>query len=134
MFVYYKFIDRMANTEVLIKRVYDSVDENDGLRVLVDRLWPRGISKDKLKCDIWAKEIAPSPELRKMFHADIENNWTAFTNGYIQELELSPSFNDFIAKIRKDNPKRVTLLYAFKNEIKNHALILQQEIIKKLGE
>jgi uncharacterized protein YeaO (DUF488 family) len=119
-------------TEVLIKRVYESTDESDGLCVLVDRLWPRGIKKENLKCDIWAKEIAPSPELRKKFHADIENNWTVFTKDYVTELETSSAFTEFIAKIREENPKRITLLYAFKNKIKNHAIILQQEIIKRL--
>jgi uncharacterized protein YeaO (DUF488 family) len=120
-------------TEVVIKRVYESVDENDGLRVFVDRLWPRGIKKSDLKYDIWAKDIAPSPELRKKFHADVANNWTVFTEDYAEELEASPSFSDFIEHIKQEKPARITLLYAFKDKIKNHAVILQQEILKALA-
>lgn len=119
-------------TEVCIKRVYEPIDDNDGWCVLIDRLWPRGIKKTNLKCDLWAKNIAPSPELRKMFHADTEGNWTLFAESYARELEASQPFADFIAKIKEEKPQRITLLYAFKNRIQNHAIILQQEIIKAL--
>ena len=121
-------------TEVFIKRVYEPTDDNDGLCIFIDRLWPRGIRKDSMKWDIWIKDIAPSPELRKMSHADIEGNWAHFVKGYVQELEKSPAFADLIAKIKEEKPARVTLLYAFKNKTKNHAIILQQKIIKKLGD
>lgn len=119
-------------TEVLIKRVYEPMDDNGGLNVLVDRLWPRGIKKADLKYDIWAKDIAPSPELRKMFHADTEGNWTTFAADYAHELETSSAFAELIARIEKDQPRYINLLYAFKDKIKNHAVVLQQEIIKAL--
>ena len=117
--------------EIKIKRVYDPVEESDGMRVLADRLWPRGIKKSDLKYDVWAKEITPSPALRKLFHDDPENNWDAFTAGYIRELDESEAFKNFIDMIKEKRPECVTLLYAFKNRIKNHAIILQQEIKKR---
>jgi uncharacterized protein YeaO (DUF488 family) len=119
-------------TEVLTKRVYEPMDDSDGLRILIDRLWPRGIKKENLKCDIWAKELAPSTELRKMLHADVENNWAAFEKDYLHELETSSVFADLISRIKKEKPQHVTLLYAFKNKTKNNAVILQKEIIKAL--
>jgi uncharacterized protein YeaO (DUF488 family) len=119
-------------TEVLIRRVYDKTPE-EGLRVLVDRLWPRGIKKSDLPYDIWAKEITPSTELRTMFHADPEGHWDAFTKGYAEELDASAAFHDFIERIKKEQPQRIILLYAFKNQTKNHAVILQQKIIEALN-
>jgi len=120
-----------VDIEIKIKRAYDAAEESDGMRVLVDRLWPRGIKKTDLKYDVWAKEITPSSALRKLFHEDPENNWDAFSVGYIRELESSEAFSKFIAMIKEERPECVTLLYAFKNRIKNHALILQQEIQKR---
>lgn len=119
--------------DVKIKRVYDDAGETDGMRILVDRLWPRGIRKDQLNCDMWAKEITPSPALRSYFHDAPDDHWTSFAERYREELEHSDAFNDFIGKIKENAPKCVTLLYAYKNMVKNHAIILQQEIIKKLN-
>ncbi|MBT8480986.1 MAG: DUF488 family protein [Myxococcales bacterium] len=70
---------------IAIKRVYEPPRSNDGLRVLVDRLWPRGLSKDAAQIDIWAKELAPSHELRRWFHSD-EGNWAGFKTRYRKEL------------------------------------------------
>lgn len=118
--------------EVIIRRVYEKV-EDSGLRILVDGLWPRGIKKADLKCDIWAKNIAPSPELRRMFHADPEANWDAFAQGYLRELETSPAFAELISRIKEENPQRIILLYAFKNVVKNHAILLQQKMVEALS-
>lgn len=119
------------HTEVLIKRCYDTITE-DGMRILVDRLWPRGIKKEDLKCDIWAKDIAPSPELRKMFHADPDAHWDLFAKSYEQELDTSSAFADLMSKIKKEKPARIILLYAFKNTTKNHAVLLQQKMMAML--
>ena len=117
--------------EIKIKRVYDAAEESDGMRVLVDRLWPRGIRKTDLRYAVWAKDITPSSALRKLFHEDPDNDWDAFLTGYIRELESSEAFSKFIAMIKEKRPACVTLLYVFKNRIKNHALVLQQEIRKR---
>ena len=76
-------------TQVNIKRVYDEPSEQDGYRVLVDRLWPRGMKREYLKYDYWAKEVTPSNDLRKWFHADVEKRWGAFADMYQKELKES---------------------------------------------
>lgn len=118
--------------EVCIKRVYDGVSENDGMRILVDKLWPRGLKKENLPYDLWAKAVTPTPELRKMFHEDPENNWTSFAAAYREELKVSADLKALAQQIKEENPQRVTLLYAFKNKIRNHAVVLQEELQKLL--
>ena len=76
-------------TQINIKRVYETPSSNDGYRVLVDRLWPRGMKREYLKYDYWAKELTPSNDLRKWFHADVEKRWGAFADMYQKELERS---------------------------------------------
>ena len=73
-------------TQIRIKRVYDDPEKRDGYRILVDRLWPRGIKKECLQYDEWAKEITPSPRLRSWFHNDISGHWEEFTSMYREEL------------------------------------------------
>ena len=109
--------------QIKIKRVYDDPEKSDGYRVLVDRLWPRGMKKENLKYDLWAKEITPSPDLRKWFHEDIENHWDKFASSYKLELSKSDAVKDFISEI-KDKPV-VTLLYAAKDTEHTHAEILK---------
>ena len=111
--------------EVCIKRVYDGVADNDGMRILVDKLWPRGLKKENLPYDLWAKAVTPTPDLRKMFHEDPENNWTSFAAAYREELKASADLKALAQQIKAENPQRVTLLYAFKNKIRNHAVVLQ---------
>ena len=74
-------------TQVNIKRVYDEPSEQDGYRVLVDRLWPRGMKREYLKYDYWAKEVTPSNDLRKWFHADIEKRWGTFVRYVSKRIE-----------------------------------------------
>ena len=95
-------------TQVNIKRVYDEPSEQDGYRVLVDRLWPRGMKREYLKYDYWAKEVTPSNDLRKWFHADIEKRWGAFADMYQKELKESDAAKAFIDKIKAYS--KVTLL------------------------
>lgn len=77
--------------QIKIKRVYDDPEKSDGYRILVDRLWPRGIKKECLQYDEWAKEITPSPRLRSWFHNDISGHWEEFTSMYREELSHSES-------------------------------------------
>ena len=108
-----------------VKRIYEPVAASDGYRILVDRLWPRGIKKEKADIDQWLKEIAPSTELRKWIHAD-PSRWSDFRKKYQAELKKSPAMDELLSLIRKH--KSVTLLYAAKDEEQNHALVLQEFI------
>ena len=115
-------------TRIRIKRVYEPEAPEDGYRVLVDKLWPRGIRKEALRYDLWAKELAPPPGLRTWFHAAPEERWEEFRRRYTGELRSSPAVRDFVRRIAgKDT---VTLLYASKNAAGNHALILQEYLAR----
>ena len=118
-------------TRVKIKRVYDAPTKDDGFRVLADRLWPRGVSKEKLPYDLWAKDLAPSPELRRWYHAAPEERWDEFTRLYREELDRSSAASDLLGRL--GGHPVITLLYASKNAHENHALILQKYLEKKLG-
>lgn len=111
-------------TQIRIKRVYEKAEAGDGHRILIDRLWPRGIKKEDLKYDRWEKDITPSPALRSWFHKDKETRWNDFADLYKQELNKSAVIETFIEEIRKH--PAVTLLYASKEPIRNHAIILQE--------
>jgi uncharacterized protein YeaO (DUF488 family) len=108
--------------KVEIKRVYEEPDRGDGTRILVDRLWPRGLSKERARVDLWLKDIAPSTELRKWFSHD-PNKWTEFQDRYRQELKMKADLLDDLKK--KASKGRVTLLYAAKDEVHNEAVVLQ---------
>ena len=116
-------------TEFKIKRVYESAEEEDGFRVLCDRLWPRGVKKEALPIDMWAKEITPSTEIRKLF-AHKPENFTHFKELYLAELSQNPAVEEFLKAI-KDEPL-VTLLYAAKDEQCNHAMILRDFLQSKV--
>ena len=104
-----------------IKRVYAPPEPADGTRILVDRLWPRGISRERAAIDLWLKVIAPSDALRKRFHAK-PGNWREFCDAYHAELESNAATQDLIGRL-KSGP--VTLLYAARNEHQNNALALK---------
>lgn len=107
-----------------IKRIYDIPDNSDGYRVLVDRLWPRGISKEKAMIDYWAKEIAPTTEIRKEFGHEI-SRWNDFKKNYIQELQTKNNIlNDFWKSI--NSKPKVTLLYGAKDTVHNNAAVLKE--------
>lgn len=107
------------------KRIYETPSETDGFRILVDRLWPRGIKKEKADINLWAKEIAPSNELRKWFSHDPEK-YDEFKELYTKELNSNPQSQEFkdlyLQKIKDLN---VTLLYAAKDEKYNNAVVLK---------
>lgn len=105
------------------KRVYDAAAKEDGYRVLVDRLWPRGIKKADLACDEWCKALAPSAELRKAFHGEAID-FTAFKKSYREELEAQKEAGEQLAARGKKGT--VTLLYAAKDTEQNHAVVLAE--------
>ncbi|HMG08407.1 MAG TPA: DUF488 family protein [Mucilaginibacter sp.] len=106
-----------------IKRIYEPADKADGVRILVDRLWPRGMTKERAQIDQWMKDVAPTTALRKQFHQNPQN-WPGFEHDYIAELQQQENVKELAELIQKH--ETVTLLYAANNEQQNHALILQQ--------
>jgi len=103
------------------KRVYDPVSADDGYRVLVDKLWPRGIRKEDLIYDEWCKTLTPSSELRKAFHSEVID-FATFCQHYRDELRQNVAEGERLAEIA--GQQTVTLLYAAKNQQQNHALVL----------
>ena len=111
---------------VAVKRVYESVSRSDGARVLVDRLWPRGLRKSEIALDEWLRDLAPSNELRQWFHAQPER-WLQFRKRYLKEL-AGPECEGDLQKLYSlaHKKKRLTLLYASKNEERNNAVVLKE--------
>lgn len=114
-------------TKYQIKRVYDETASSDGYRVLVDRLWPRGVSKERAQLDEWNKDIAPSTDLRKWFGHDPER-FKEFTARYRTELIVSPAIKTFEETAAKHHT--VTLLYAAHDPKINHAAVLRDFLSK----
>lgn len=113
------------------KRIYEKPSDEDGLRILVDRLWPRGIGKEKAIIDFWFKDIAPSAELRKLYHA-AEINFNEFRKRYLIELAKCNDEADnplsVISSFLKNDGKTITLLYGLKDETNNNAAVLKEFI------
>ncbi len=115
-------------TDIRLKRIYDAPASDDGFRALVDRVWPRGISKEKAALDLWAKDAAPSTALRKWFDHD-PAKWAAFQQKYHAELQANP---DALAPLRdKAKAGRLTLLYGAKDETHNQAIALRAFLLEK---
>lgn len=108
---------------IRIKRVYEQPDPADGTRILVDRLWPRGMTKEKAGVDLWLKNIAPSTELRKWFGHE-PAKWEEFKQRYRQELRENKEQVSLLKEQLKKGP--VTLLYGAKDEVHNEALVLKE--------
>ena len=107
--------------KVGIRRIYDPPGAGEQLRVLVDRLWPRGISRDKV--DLWLKDIAPSAALRKWYR-HVPERWPAFRTRYLRELEFNP---DAVSELRRAaRGKRLTLLYGARDRERNQAVVLSE--------
>jgi uncharacterized protein YeaO (DUF488 family) len=113
--------------DIRIKRVYDEASEDDGVRIFVDRLWPRGISKEKLKADLWLKGVTPSTDLRKWFHED-KDRFPEFKKNYLAELAMAGE--DMEALEERAREGRVTLLTAAKDPERNHVVILKDYLEK----
>ncbi|HEX9252635.1 MAG TPA: DUF488 family protein [Ignavibacteriaceae bacterium] len=107
---------------IKLKRVYDKYSDEDGFRILVDRLWPRGLTKKDAKIDIWLKEIAPSNELRKWYHQN-SDEWTTFRKKYSNEIKNKKELLKQIKLLEKENGT-ISLVYAAKNLNKNNASAL----------
>jgi len=115
--------------KIKIKRVYLQPDQDDGTRILVDRLWPRGLTKEKAHVDIWLKEIAPSTELRKWFGHE-PDKWAEFQKRYLAELRNN---GEQLALLKQEVAKGVvTLLYGARDEEHNEAIVLQKLLTKTL--
>jgi len=108
---------------ILIKRVYDKPLQKDGTRILVDRLWPRGLSTEEAAIDEWQKDLAPSTKLRT-WYGHQQELWPSFQKQYVAELKKNKAVDGFIEKYKDTGT--ITLLYAAKNTEHTHALILQQ--------
>jgi uncharacterized protein YeaO (DUF488 family) len=113
---------------ITLKRAYDSVSRTDGRRFLVERLWPRGISKAKLRVDAWPKEVGPSTELRRWFSHD-PGKWREFRRRYFRELDSRPGAWQPIASAARRG--RVTLVYSSHDTEHNNAVALQQYLEAK---
>jgi len=114
---------------VVLKRVYAPPAGDDGSRVLVDRLWPRGLSREKAAVDLWLKDVAPSDALRKCLHRD-PSDWNAFRRAYLAELkQYREQLKPLVEKAERG---RVTLLFASRNETRNNAVVLK-EYLHRLG-
>ena len=111
---------------VAVKRVYEAASPSDGVRVLVDRLWPRGLSKEKAAIKFWLRDLAPSDELRQWFHANPEA-WRIFRKRYLKEL-VAPEASAAVEQLHHlaAAKRRVTLLYASRNEEHNNATALKE--------
>lgn len=119
--------------DIQIKRIYEPPSEDDGLRILVDRLWPRGISKETAHLDAWAKELAPSTELRKWSGHDPEK-WEEFRRRYIRELDdHADEVRAFLNRFGDGGERgRITLLYGARDERHNQAVVLAEYLRDRL--
>jgi uncharacterized protein YeaO (DUF488 family) len=119
----------MGSRDILIKRAYEAAASSDGYRVLVDRLWPRGLTKQALPLDNWDKDVAPTTELRTWFGHD-PKRWAEFQKRYRKELS-SPAQRERLKELLKAAGSRtLTLVYGAKDEQHTHALVLQAKLKK----
>ncbi len=112
-------------SNVRLKRAYQPCAPDDGMRVLIDRLWPRGVSKEQAKLDVWLKEIAPSAALRMWFDHD-SDRWAEFRRRYRDELKHSPLAHELREQARN---RPITLVYSAKDEIHNDAIVLRNVLL-----
>ena len=110
---------------ILLKRAYDAPSDDDGRRILVDRLWPRGLKRETARIDEWCQDIAPSHDLRKWFGHDLEK-WAEFQRRYRAELDLEPAARTLKQIAEIASAEKVTLLFAAKDEHQNNAVVLKR--------
>jgi uncharacterized protein YeaO (DUF488 family) len=122
----------MIRQRVRIKRVYQPPDAEDGVRVLVDRLWPRGLSRERAQIDLWLKEVAPSHALRRRFHGRPEH-WEDFKTAYYAELEEAPAQSAAGVLLARLAHEPVTLLFAARDDTRNNAVALKEWLDKRAG-
>ncbi|KAA9219593.1 MULTISPECIES: DUF488 domain-containing protein [Aerococcus] len=115
--------------EIAIKRAYADYDPSDGERILVDRLWPRGIKKEDAHVDEWEKDLAPSDDLRKTFHQN-PDHFDRFKSAYKQELNQRQAAHEACQRLcRKAADHKITLIYSSKNESENNAVVLREHLL-----
>lgn len=119
----------IVKTEINIKRAYEPADASDGHRILVDRIWPRGVKKEEAEVSEWIKEAAPTTELRKWFNHDPEK-WKDFEKKYLDELKTNAAADELLNLVKKH--KKVTLVYSARDEEHNQAVVLKEYLEKKL--
>ena len=117
---------RIAADNIKLKRAYEPASAGDGTRVLVDRLWPRGVSKDAAALDLWLKELAPSTGLRKWFGHD-PARWAEFQLRYVQEVREHPQLLAQLRDLARKGP--VTLVFSARDEAHNDAIVLRQLLL-----
>jgi uncharacterized protein YeaO (DUF488 family) len=115
----------MTRQPLRIKRAYKLPDDADGVRVLVDRLWPRGLSRERAQINLWLKDIAPSQTLRRRFHGD-PGCWEEFKTAYYAELEQPPAQSAVQTLLDRLRRQPVTLLFAARDETRNNAVALKE--------
>ena len=116
---------------VRLKRAYEPVEPDDGRRVLVERLWPRGLRKEQAHFDDWLKDVAPSDALRKWFHHD-PSRWTEFEQRYARELDSEAARAAFDELVRRAASETVTLVYSAHDQEHNNAIVLKRMIDRRL--
>ena len=116
---------------IKIKRAYEPKATSDGFRILVDRLWPRGIKKEDAHVDVWMKEVGPSTELRKWFNHEPEK-WEGFHKKYLTELQGSPAAAELAKQVQKH--ATVTLVYSAKDEQHNQAVVIKEFLESKVAQ
>lgn len=114
---------------IKIKRVYDKPEKSGGFRILIDRLWPRGIGKEDAKADLWLKDIAPTNYLRRWF-SHVPGKWPEFKRRYFKELDRKKELVDAI--LEKAREGDITLLFGAKDEKMNNAVVLKEYLENKL--
>jgi uncharacterized protein YeaO (DUF488 family) len=122
----------MTRQPLRIKRVYEPSDAADGARVLVDRLWPRGLSRERAHIAVWLKEVAPSNALRRRFHGD-PAGWEDFKAAYYAELEEPAAQMAVHSLIKRLTREPVTLLFAARDETRNNAVALKEWLERRAG-
>jgi uncharacterized protein YeaO (DUF488 family) len=120
----------MTRQKLRIKRVYQPPQPEDGARILVDRLWPRGLSRERARVDLWLKEIAPSATRRRRFHGD-PGGWEEFRTAYYAELEEPPAQAAVRSLIEQLRREPVTLLFDARDEARNNAVALKEWLDKR---
>ena len=120
-------VPRAGRGDIQVKRIHEPPDPADGYRALIDRLWPRGISRPRAALDNWLIDLAPSTELRKWFHED-PRRWTQFVRRYRAELRAQASMLEALRQ--RARQQRLTLLYAARDPRRNHALVLR-DVLRK---
>jgi uncharacterized protein YeaO (DUF488 family) len=121
---------RSKASRIAVKRAYEPASADDGLRVLVDRLWPRGVTKARARIDLWPKDMAPSDKLRRLAHSNPEK-WDDFVKAYAAELKQEPAESVFVDLRARAEKEHITLINAARDEIHNHAVLLKHWLDRK---